>query len=209
MDTRSIIEATRLEDAFGDAEVAERVFWDALDALGPTMQADDRRALEGALPSDVVDRLLAAHHAPERGEAEVVAALASSASLAPGRALEVLQVVAETLAGRLPELLRGRLERHAHPELAPLWTAPSTPEPPPRPVHHPAPGHGHTLASGRPGSRHPLAESGPAGHVDSIALNPDPHGDRKLSSARIVGPERTLAEGRPGSTHPLSEGGDD
>ena len=69
------------------------------------------------------------------------------------------------------------------------------------------PGTGHTLATGRPGSGRPLADSVPTGQSHSIATSDDPHGDRRLAVAR-PGPQqegRTLAEGHPGSDHPVSE----
>lgn len=213
MTARAIIEATRLEEALGDENQAAEVFWACLDALGTTLQADDRRALSGALPSSIVDRMLACRFEPGTKETAVVAQVAQATGLTPGRALEVVQVVARSLAVSLPEGLRARLERHAGEDLAQLWSRPAQPPPPDKPIHHAPPGHGHTLASGRPGSRHPLSESGPIGHVDSIAANPDPRGDRKLSSApgatTAEREGRTIAEGRPGSHRPLSEGGDE
>lgn len=57
-----------------------------------------------------------------------------------------------------------------------------------------------TLASGRPGSRHPLSEARPlAGQTHSVATSADPHVDTRLSSARGTTQERlgeTLATAR-------------
>jgi hypothetical protein len=70
------------------------------------------------------------------------------------------------------------------------------------------PGRGTTLATGRPGSRHPVSEAHEdRAHTESIARSDDPHGDTKLSSSRGLTQERlreTLAEGRPGPEHPVS-----
>ncbi len=56
-----------------------------------------------------------------------------------------------------------------------------------------------TLASGRPGSDHPLSESQPEQtHAHSVARSDDPHADTRLSSSRGLTQERersTLAEG--------------
>jgi hypothetical protein len=66
-----------------------------------------------------------------------------------------------------------------------------------------------TLATGRPGSRHPLSESPPpAGHTHSAARSDDPHAETKLSSARGLTQERhdeSLSTGRPPQpAHPVS-----
>lgn len=213
VDTQALIEATRLEEALGERDRSEAAFWAAVDGLGRTLQADDRRAMAGALPDAVVSRLLSCPFDPEASEATVDAQVAEATELPGGQALEIVQVVARTLASRLPEDLRSRLERHARGTLARLWTRPAVPPAPPKPVHTPPPGSGHTLATGRPGSRHPVSEAGPIGQADSIAVNPDPHGETKLSGARgattAEREHRTLAEGRPGSEHPLSEAGED
>jgi hypothetical protein len=69
---------------------------------------------------------------------------------------------------------------------------------------------GHTLATGRPGSRHPLSEAAPsAGQSDSVVANGNPHGDRKLSSAPDTAVADTLADGRPGSGAPLADARDE
>ncbi|HSD88584.1 MAG TPA: hypothetical protein VLB44_13745 [Kofleriaceae bacterium] len=65
-----------------------------------------------------------------------------------------------------------------------------------------------SLASGRPGSHHPLSEARPRDRIQSdsvVATNP--HADSKLSSARGTTQERehdTLAEGQPSPTRKLS-----
>lgn len=81
-------------------------------------------------------------------------------------------------------------------------------EPPPH-VHRAQPSVGATLATGRPGSLHPLSEGRPdQGHSHSVARSASPHEDTKLSTSRGSTQERlgeTLAEGRPGPSRPLSE----
>ena len=70
---------------------------------------------------------------------------------------------------------------------------------------------GSTLASGRPGSRHPVSEARlDRAHGQSVARTDDPHRDTKLSESHGATQERldeTLAEGHPGPKRPLSGGG--
>ncbi|MBX3231426.1 MAG: hypothetical protein KIT84_10810 [Labilithrix sp.] len=74
-------------------------------------------------------------------------------------------------------------------------------------------GRGHTLATGRPGSRHPISEARHAGaHAESVVRSDNPHGDMKLSSARGTTQEREhedLAEGKPGADRNLADATDD
>ncbi|HSN28229.1 MAG TPA: hypothetical protein VLT45_18210 [Kofleriaceae bacterium] len=67
--------------------------------------------------------------------------------------------------------------------------------------------HGTTLASGRPGSRHPVSEAAPArGQAGSIG-DSNPHGGTKLSSSPGTTQERrheTLAESRPDERRSLA-----
>jgi hypothetical protein len=71
------------------------------------------------------------------------------------------------------------------------------PPPHPEPPRAPAPG---TLATGRPGSRHPLSEArADRAHAHSVVREENPHGATKLSSAPGLTQERegeTLASGR-------------
>lgn len=59
---------------------------------------------------------------------------------------------------------------------------------------------GHTLADGKPGSRHPLSEANPShGQSHSVAESANPHADTKLSSSKGTTQEREkedLAEGK-------------
>ncbi|MCC7535454.1 MAG: DUF2267 domain-containing protein [Deltaproteobacteria bacterium] len=54
------------------------------------------------------------------------------------------------------------------------------------------PGEGRTLATGRPGSAHPLSESRPVdrAHAESVARSADPHAEERLSGARGLTQER-------------------
>jgi hypothetical protein len=86
------------------------------------------------------------------------------------------------------------------------------PEPSPPAAHRPSSrpaGHPRTVAEGHTGSNRPLSESAPErAHAHSVAKNPNPHADTKVSSSEGPTQERedeTLASGRP-ARRPLSEG---
>src|SRR4029079_2041283 len=103
-------------------------------------------------------------------------------------AVEWVQAVCQSLYEALDTERRQLLARRLPDEWAALLaSAPRAPESDePRGT---LPGHGHTLATGRPGSRHPLSESAPrSGQAESVAAE-NPHGDGKLSSATSFGVE--------------------
>jgi hypothetical protein len=123
-----------------------------------------------------------------------------------GASIEQAQIVCEELAALLDRDSLSRL-RAARPDIA-MMLAPHVDPPDASPR---TPGTGTTLATGRPGSRHPVATAGPgAGQQDSVARTDDPHAGTKLSGARGSSTEtegRTIATGRPGARRPMSEGG--
>lgn len=68
---------------------------------------------------------------------------------------------------------------------------------------------GRTLADGRPGHAHPLAEAGPDRGQSGSVAQPGAHEDSKLSTSHGISSERygeSLADGAPGSRNPLSRG---
>jgi hypothetical protein len=114
---------------------------------------------------------------------------------------EHVDVVLRALGEILDADVRARLRRALPEALARQLEVPEHGEPPPYGPPRSAPPH--TLASGRPGSRHPLSEGAPSrGHEHSVARNSDPHAETKLSSAHGLTQERfgeSLAtyDGRP------------
>jgi hypothetical protein len=112
----------------------------------------------------------------------------------------------------LPSEVVMLLQRHL-PQLAFLFELrETTPEPESpdqvRPSERPDNRWDNTLASGRPGSRHPISDARPnRAHAHSVARSDNPHGDTKLSSSHGFTQEReneTLADGRPGPKRTLS-----
>lgn len=192
-----------------DEAALERGIFATVHAVAPSIQPEDRRALPDAVPEPIRREITIARYVGPLDEEAFYESVAHRAAVPLGLARELSQVVLHELGTRIGAELRSRLAHHAGPSMAWLWDQPSAPEAAPRPAGtRSRPGGGHTLASGRPGSRKPLSESGPLGHTDSIARSDNPREDRKLSSARGTTQERegrTLAEGRPGSAHPVSD----
>ena len=167
----------------GDRERAERVLFAALESLAPHLDPADARDLARELPGELADVVrAAARGAP----GDVVEKVEAAEHTTAGFALEHAEAACEAIARELaPDLLR-RIRLHL-PERFARWFRERAPEesPPPHPKHPPvAPGDGTTLSSGQPGSRHPVSAAGDLAHRHSVARSDDPHGDRKLSSAR-------------------------
>lgn len=163
-----MLEETKLGSALPDPEAGRRMFWTIVRAIGPTLQADDRRAMAEALPAEVGNALLDGRYREATDAAALYAEVARKSRLSTGMAREVTQAVAQAIARRLDPELRERLARHADATLGALWTTPPAPLPraQPRRRYPSAKGPTHTLATGRPGSRHPLCEAG-AGSPDA------------------------------------------
>ncbi|MCC6619831.1 MAG: hypothetical protein IT385_01170 [Deltaproteobacteria bacterium] len=184
--------------------------------LGALDQADARRAALAALralalrlpPAEAADLEALRAEVAARDEADArsgpAAAVAAALGVAPERADAIANVVLvaalESLGDRAPSLIAA-----LPPDLRPTPTSTAGDMPVSRAPRPPA--EDHSLAGGRPGHGHPLADAAPErAHTHSIARADDPHADTRLSSAHGVGaaPGRSLADGRPGSERPLS-----
>lgn len=120
-----------------------------------------------------------------------------------GRARElvasVCRVLAEELSNDALRALRARLP----PSLAELLATPGQD----LATRPPEPRRNATLATGRPGARHPISESHPIDHQTGSVAEANPHGGAKLSSSPGTTQERrheTFAEGQPGHDHSLA-----
>lgn len=188
----------RLED---DTTV-ERALVATLGELLAELPEVDRRALAAVLPHEY---LTSRAHALSEGSP--VQRVASRAALPRGLAREETAAVLRVLLDALSDEARTRLVRHLEPELRTLIQSTDAAHvehvaPPVRPAAHPAPAQPRaTLASGHPGSDHPLSEARPdVAHRHSVARSDEPHANTKLSSARGTTQERlheTLSEGGP------------
>jgi uncharacterized protein (DUF2267 family) len=169
-----------------------------LSALGTQLGRPEAEALAAELPEALARSVRDSRYAPETQLGARVAAL-EEVTLAV--AVEHIASVCHALAELLPEATLERLRRGLPGDVAVLL------EPPSREVAAHEHGHvaapRHTLAEGRPGSRHPISESRPPGaQSNSVVTSDNPHGDTKLSSSRGLTQERereTLATGKPGT----------
>lgn len=196
---------------FEGVDVAEPAARGVLSAMRAGLPDEDASALAGALGEPLARILREGAYERPMDLAGLRDRVVEQTGLYPGRAVEVIQVVCRALREVLPEDAAARLRPLLPEALRPELDEPSEPLPPPVPERHErpdAPGEGRTLATGRPGSRHPLSEAAPrTAHSQSVARNDDPHGDTKLSGARGLTQERlheSLAEGHPGPEHTLS-----
>jgi uncharacterized protein (DUF2267 family) len=158
------------------AVLGERLLDDEAQALGEAVPAELAECIDRSeydcdfSAEELFERVRRREHTPDsraKESAEIVLTVLG-ACLVP----EVRMRIARGLPARAAELLRGEYEGGGEP--LPHRDAPRAS----RTV---------TLAAGRSGSSHPLSEAAPSpGHEHSVALNPSPHGDTKLSGAKGV-----------------------
>jgi uncharacterized protein (DUF2267 family) len=194
-------------------EDAERLVEAVLTVLREQLDARDAHALAAALPAVTAAPLARMVQGATYDARSFAARVAVLAAIPLPAAVEGTQVALAALAETLPQELVVRVRKQLHPELA-RALAPRIDEPPPEsPERHfqlegPRTPQG-TLATGRPGSEHPVAEARlETAHAHSVARSDAPHADSKLSTARGLTQERereSLAAGRPPGPHrPLS-----
>jgi uncharacterized protein (DUF2267 family) len=193
---------------------AERTLRATLSVLGERLTDDEAAALSKALPAELAPVLDRSEYDGDFSAADFFERTRRRlpASPSPGKVREAVEVVLQALGTELDEESRGRLVRALPVDLSrhlvPIELGEPRPHMPRPPAHVLT-----TLATGRPGSQHPLAESAPApGHTHSVAANDAPHAETKLSSARGLTQERheeSLATGRPPQpAHPVTETSD-
>jgi uncharacterized protein (DUF2267 family) len=181
-------------------ERAHAVLAAVVDGLRRQLGRPEAEALADQLPDELAAILRSEHY---RG-GSMAARVAAVEDVRMGQAIEHAASVMRAFADLLPGELLERLRRALPAETAALLE-PTAPEAAEHPMHH----HRDTLAEGRPGSRHPLSEAGPArGQADSVVESANPHGDTKLSSSRGLTQEReqeSLGTGRPGARRSLAD----
>lgn len=167
-------------------------------ALGAMLTSDERDRVAPVLPANWAHALR--HRSYQNGMTLEDFYHACDVERGPVPARERVQVVCAALGELLPNEALDRLNRALPAEVAHLFAV-RRPEGIPRSRRPPA---GHSLASARPGSRHPVSESAPPGaQHDSVAVA-NPHGDSKISSSSGTTQERlheSLAEGGAMSDH--------
>lgn len=181
--------------------------------LGALLTSHDRVAVAGRLPVALADALDLEEPEQVISMDDLVLRVAIRGDVALGTALEHTHVVCEALARSLGEDLTDFLRARLPDDVAALLRAERpTMQGPTHFVHAreaPVAITGSTLATGRPGSNHPLYEGiFGEGHSGSVARSANPHGDRKISSGGAPmrkGRSTTLSGGRPGPSRPVSE----
>lgn len=189
--------ADRVADRTGTGrpDEARRAVVATLQALAAPLPPAETDALAGALPDPVAARVRrAAIEAP--GSDDPFADLAEREGVPRALATEYAHVACQVIAEALPRPVADRVGDALPPPWRELFHRREAPPPPP-PHHHAAPpGQGRTLATGRVGSRHPVADHAPApAHAESVVRSDNPHADEKLSSGDVGGDH--LADGRP------------
>lgn len=163
-----------------DTAAAEWAVHASIRALGSQLPPEPRERLFQHLPVEAGRELSASGTVSEDPDA-FYAELASAMDVRVGVALEVAQTVLAEVSDRAGPALRAELRR-ALPE---GWASLIV-EPRPQSTWKPAPASAApgTLASGRPGGTHPLADSAPEdGHAESISRADDPHHGSTIASA--------------------------
>lgn len=167
---------------------ADRAVAAVVSVLGGALSGADADGLSERLPSPFAERLRRSAGGAELKDVhELYERVAMRAAIVLGLAVEETQIVLQLLAELASEEATARARRHLPPDIAALLTPRRAfAEPPPRQrLPAPAAPPHVTLASGRPGSFHPLSESrADRAQEHSVARSSNPHAQSKLSSAR-------------------------
>ncbi|MDB4995548.1 MAG: hypothetical protein JWM74_2980 [Myxococcaceae bacterium] len=211
--SHDFIDETRLRSGLETTAEARRAIGATLRTLAERLSPEIVSRLASELPRELAMQLRTprstAGHVRSFAANELYARVARREGVTVGFAREHAQAVCTTVARALPEEIVEAVRRDLDPDLALLFEPLERERATPPPAHASKKAHGHTLASGAPGSRHPIAEADVlAGHADSVARSSEPHADTKLSSSPGLTQERehhTLAAGKAGSTRPIAE----
>jgi len=160
-------------------------------SLGERLTDDERIRLGAVLPSSMAKALRGARYRGDFDLAELVDRVHRRENVNIGFAREHVQVVCQAVGECLTEELRVLLERTLPPSFAELFrgSPPSVEGSEEQPAAGVKPGR--TLATGRPGARHPLSASAPPGaQTHSVVREKNPHGETKLSSSSGMTQER-------------------
>lgn len=191
MDEQTFVTRVTELVGFSDVKQAERAIRATLATLGGQLPARERNALAEALPASYRASLGEdGYRALDRGEFYQLVGLREGVSL--GFAREHAQVVCRVLSEQLPRDLCATISQLLPESVADLFLRPSStppPAPPPHGVPHGGERH-HTLATGKPGSQHPISEAKPPGAHSHSVGEQNPHGDTKLSSSTGMTQER-------------------
>ena len=153
-----------------DRDIADRALWATLSVLGQRFTDDEALALSAVLEEDLARAVEQSEcDNPNFGAGELYERVRKQECTSPGSAREHVDIVVRALGEALDHDLRTRLAR-ALPERVARCLLPAESTEPPVIEHRPSSAPLETLASGRPGSRHPLSEASPdVGQMHSVA----------------------------------------
>jgi hypothetical protein len=184
IDHDALVEEVMWRGGIRDRSVAEATVAAVLDAVAQQLGAPDRSFLAEQLSAPMAAAVQRPTPSAALKPSDLYAQLATSGQISVGLAIEHARAACSALAEFVDGEARSLLARR----LSPPWAALFAPAQFAAETDTPAgivPGHGNTLATGRPGSRSPLAEAAPrSAQSDSVVTAENPHGDTKLSSAK-------------------------
>lgn len=194
-----------------DEPHARRAIVTTLEAFGAHVPSPEREALARAMPVGFARAVSVERpRAPSSAE-RIYRAVARAEPATRGAAREHVQIVLGALGELLPEEVERRVERAVVPAIADLLRGVIRPSIDPPPYATPRSSHHHTLATGKPGSAHPISESPPPGPQSESVASDDPHEGTKLSTARGETQERedeSLATAHPRTDRTIAEAKD-
>ena len=144
---------------FAEKEQAERAIQATLATLSERLVATEVRALATELPRPIAEALACDAYCGDFDLAEFYHRVCQRQGVDRSFGVEHAQVVCRVLAEGLTDDARTRLHKELSPPLADLFRIPPRPSRLGATLHLPPRGPEHTLATGRPGSLHPLSES--------------------------------------------------
>lgn len=183
-----------------DRETAHRALRATLAVLGERLVDDEAAALAEVLPAELARVVENAEYDADFGSADLYERVRCREMTTAGDAKEHASIILGALGELLDDDVRARLARALPLQVAEVLLGRPAGEAPPPHWMPPRAEKAATLATGRAGSRHPLCDaSAAAGQTHSVACNPSPHGDTKLSTSRGLTQERlheSLADSR-------------
>ena len=188
-----------MRDGFTQRDEATHAVESVLAAFAGCFAPSDAATLAGCLSHRLAHIVTEAPHGPDDDAEVFFARVRAREGVTAPLAREHVWITLRALAESLDPVIQARLSRALSPALAEMFAPRGRVAPRVNEAHRDAPSL-HTLASGRPGSLHPVSESAPpAAQTHSVVREENPHGDSKVSSAAGLTQEQlhaSLATGR-------------
>ena len=188
------------ERGLTDEAKARRALHATLAVLGERLVEDEAQALAQVLPDELAKIVVTSDYDSDFTADELFERVRRREHVSGARAREEAEIVLGVLGDCLSADRRRRIARGLPGVAAELLLGEQELGDPPPYAAAARPPNVATVASSRPGSTHPLYEAAPpAGHTHSVARNPSPHEETKLSAAKGLTQERleeTLGTGR-------------